>query len=517
MTTPLPAGAPAQFTWRQCLWLCLPALIVGAILRIWFSVAVPEGLFGPDSHSYFDTTTELWTKHRFDVDDKRRWLYPIMLTPTPLIPPSPAIVIPAVQHAIGLVTILGLGWIVGHLTRLRVLWVPLVTTLYAVWPRTLWYEHEIVAESVFLSSIVLMAALAFPVGSLKVPRRLCWFLLAAALVVAIKPHGRGIWVAALLSAALITRNPLKWDWKSWAAVGVGVLVIVTSGSSSQGNWLLLNSALPLVPTEGQKFPEYRAALKPLIVETKLDGLGYAWAQTNYKKRLYSYKPEAVHPIWAELAKDKTEFSKVCSAFAREGIRSDPVKFAQLTAMKVLIAMRQETSEDRSVNDGFEPRAFWEKQAEFDDKFWERRPSEMMLLYGMDEATYRAKSAERATRNFGAEPFLSWVSETFALTKAGYDSASRKFSVQPRWMGVLVLFGLIVCLLPPRFAATSVLWLPVACYFVTVFAVGDRLPRYMQPVDWVGWVLAAVGLDALLGLVLPRGKAAPAEASQSEGR
>ncbi len=492
---------PAPFTWRQCLWLCVPALVVGAILRIWLSVAIPEGFFGPDSNSYFETTTRAWLKHSLKVSDKRRWIYPVLLVPTPLIPPSPARVIPIAQHAVGLVTILGLGWIVGNLTRFRGLWVPLVTTLYAVWPRTLWYEHEIVAESIFLSAFVLMTALAFPIGVLKDRRRLFWFLLAAALVVAVKPHGRGIWLAALLVAALITRNPLKWDWKCWGAVGVGLLVVLTSGKSSQGNWLLLNSALPLIPTEGEKWPEYREVLKPLITETRRDGLSYAWTQGLYKKRLNNPDPDAVSPIWAKLIKDKLKFSEVCSTLAREGILAHPITFAQLTVMKSLIALRDEESES-----AFTPERFWALQATRNDSRWIDDPREMELVYKMNAAQYATLTAERATRSFGAAPFLARLPRTFALLDADYDDVGRKFTLRPYWMGILVLLGLAVCLLPRRFAATSVLWLPVGCYFVTVFAVGDRLPRYVQPVEWVGWVLVVVGLDALLGLVLPREKA-----------
>jgi hypothetical protein len=35
------------------------------------------------------------------------------------------------------------------------------------------------------------------------------------------------------------------------------------------------------------------------------------------------------------------------------------------------------------------------------------------------------------------------------------------------------------------------------YFFTVFAIGDRLPRFAHPMEWVGWVLAAIGVDAVL--------------------
>jgi hypothetical protein len=139
-----------------------------------------------------------------------------------LFPPNPACAIPFIQHIVGIITILGLGWIVGNLTRLRFFWVPAVTLLYAVWPKVIWYEHEIVTESVFLSAFILTAALAFPVESLRDRRRLFWFFVAAAAVVALKPHGRGIWLGSILAAWLITReNPLHWGRNAWSAIVVG--------------------------------------------------------------------------------------------------------------------------------------------------------------------------------------------------------------------------------------------------------------------------------------------------------
>jgi hypothetical protein len=45
-----------------------------------------------------------------------------------------------------------------------------------------------------------------------------------------------------------------------------------------------------------------------------------------------------------------------------------------------------------------------------------------------------------------------------------------------------------------------LWLPVALYVFAVFAVGDSVRRYLHPVDWVGIVIIAIGLDTIATLV-----------------
>ncbi len=48
--------------WLRCLWLCLPALVLGAALRFTVIQALPEAYYGSDSNSYFQTTAELWNK-----------------------------------------------------------------------------------------------------------------------------------------------------------------------------------------------------------------------------------------------------------------------------------------------------------------------------------------------------------------------------------------------------------------------------------------------------------------------
>ena len=49
----------APFTFRRCLLLCLPALLIGAALRISMLAALPEGYYGPDSNSYFSKSLRL--------------------------------------------------------------------------------------------------------------------------------------------------------------------------------------------------------------------------------------------------------------------------------------------------------------------------------------------------------------------------------------------------------------------------------------------------------------------------
>ena len=483
------------FTFRRCLLLCLPALIIGAALRISMIAALPEGYYGPDSNSYFSTAKRLWNEHKWSVGEKRRWVYPVFLAALPPLPSSPSRIVPVVQHACGLASLIGIGWIVGHVTRRRAIWIPVVTTLAAVWPLMLWYEQEIQAEALFASAYILAVAALFPTARLREGRRLMWFLLAAALVVALKPHGRGLWLGCMAAALLIAGMPWRWKWRDIAAAAVGLLIIVTSGSSKQGNWLLLSSVLPLVPAEGAKWPEERAELKPLIEETHAQLAIYPWRQGRYKKRVMTDRPGvALSEKWAALTKDKPRFTKVCGDFAKEAIRAHPFEVARLSIVKCALAFARDDAPSRLA-----PVGFWKEQIDDNDERWIENPKELELFYEFDKSRYDAVAAEGAGEVFKARGFLNDFARAFSFARDGHEISDARHDVRPTWLGVLALAGLGVAVWRSR--ELAILWLPLTLYLATVFAVGDRVDRYVQPVEWAGLVHAAVAVDALLGLAV----------------
>lgn len=488
------SDSTATLSLSRCLWLSLPALIIGAVLRISLLAAIPEGCYSPDGGSYFEATHYYFNKGKLKFGEKRRWLYPVLLMGVSSFHhiASPVRMVPILQHALGLATIAGVGWVAGNLTRSPRLWVPVATIVTALWPQMLYYEHEIVAETVFLAAFVFTLALAMPLGSLNQRSRLFWFLFAAMIVVAIKPHGRGIWLGCVLSAVLVTRNPLKWRWESWAAILAGVVVIFTSGSSQQGSWLWLNSSLPLVKTEGSKWKEYREALRPLVDEVKDDPGQYAWKQSEYKKRLRKPDPEAVSPVWAELVKDKTKFPKVASDLAKEGIRSHPFDYLRIVVMKIFVA----SSQRDDARMWFDPPFFWHRQQQWDQNRWDDPPrvSEMKLLYGCDFENYKRMASSNSLRSTWILAPMSWMQRIFIWCMSAYDPQTKDHSIVPGWFGILAIAGLVCCLVPGHFRATSMLWLPAMLYLGTVFGVGDAVPRYVLPVEWLGLVFACVALD-----------------------
>lgn len=484
------------FTLRWCLWLCLPALIIGAVIRLCFLVAVPEALNGADTRSYTQTSDNLWLRHSFHVGGKRRWLYPILMIPLPALPLSPARSIPILQHVLGLATVFGIGWIVGNLTVLRNVWVPAVTTLAAVWPKMLRFEHEVVADCVLLAAFVLTVSLAMPAGSLRDRKRLFWFLVSAAVVASVKPHGRGIWFACLVFAALVTRDPHRWGWKCWRAVIAGVLVILTSGEKRQGNWLLLSSVLPLVNLDGQTWKEYRQELAPIVLKERKVIDQYPWRQGLFKKPLSDHNPAAIGPAWAALTNRNTEFAQVAGDLGREAVFHHPFMEARFTLTKIGISLVHDSYADSMV-----PQAFLDTAKSTKDQRWLENEPELRFFYRMDRQQHEKAIAQWRLRSNPTVPFLRWVSRSMPFADDHVDPETQRHWLTAGWVGILALFGLLVCLTPSRFLDTMVVWLPSILCLVTVHAIGDRNSQYVVPVEWAGWALAAIGLDAVLILAL----------------
>ena len=385
------------------------------------------------------------------------------------------------------------------------MWVPLVTTLAAVWPRMVWYEHEVIAEVLLLATIVLAVALAFPVGALRDRRRLFWFLIATTAIVAVKPHGRPIWLGLMLAATLIAGAPWHWGKKNIITALASVVVMLSAGSSSQGAWLLLSSTLPLVKTEGGKWAEYRQVLRPHIEEARADLSQYAWKQSKYKKML-SRGSDNLGAEWGKLFADPAKFSRVARDLAFAGICASPLDFFRLTVIKIGKTLCDDDAGSRLV-----PQEFWKEQQSNNAKRWEERPAEMELIYEMDRAGSDALVSERQQRRAWYEPYLLSFTMAFCWTK---EFRQERIGVRPTWCGMLAFFGLLTCFLPSRFKVTSPLWLPLLLYMGIIFAIGDGVSRYLQPIEGIFLIFIALGFDWLVQLVASS-RRQPADALPAE--
>ncbi len=151
-----------DFTFKRCLLLCAPALLLGLWLRAHVLDTTPEAMLTADTNSYWDSVSRLWNDGKFDIPEKRRWLYPLLLMAAPPLPGNTPQAVALAQHALGLIAIVGVGWIAGQLTRWRMFVVPLTALLFAASPRGLAYEHQIIADSAMTNFFILAVAVALP-------------------------------------------------------------------------------------------------------------------------------------------------------------------------------------------------------------------------------------------------------------------------------------------------------------------------------------------------------------------
>ena len=172
----------------------LPALLIGAVLRILFASYIPYAVWGPDSRSYYIFTHKLFYHGWFSLAEKRRYLYPLLLAPMSLLPGGVMRWLPSIQHALGLASLVPLAYIIRKSLVCWKIWIVPITVLYAGLPIILWSEHELLGEHLFLATLLWSFAgwVAWVSQSdiLRGRRLFWWFFVPFTLFILTKPAGR---------------------------------------------------------------------------------------------------------------------------------------------------------------------------------------------------------------------------------------------------------------------------------------------------------------------------------------
>jgi hypothetical protein len=201
--------------------------------------------------------------------------------------------------------------------------------------------------------------------------------------------------------------------------------------------------------------------------------------------------------WVELSKHKELYSRVVKSLAIEGILSHPFEYVQLVVTKIARAgstvNRRPFSPEQFC---FSPEQFWRSQKSRLPK----AESEIKLLYGVDGDAVARMVAANSTRTTWISPWMSSLSAALTWTNYSRRGVGQTPEIKLTILGWLLALGLVACLSPRNFRCRALLWLPLICYLFAIFGVGDALGRYLHPVEWVGLVIIAIGLDSVATLL-----------------
>src|SRR6201986_983502 len=109
--------------WRDALLWALPALALGAAFRLLLISYLPYADWNADSRSYYSFAHNLTAHGYFSLYDKRRYFYPIFLLPVSWLPGSPLRWLALIQHALGLLTLVPLAYVIRRSLACWRVWV----------------------------------------------------------------------------------------------------------------------------------------------------------------------------------------------------------------------------------------------------------------------------------------------------------------------------------------------------------------------------------------------------------
>ena len=335
---------------RELLLFCLPALVAGLALRAVLTAQMPYGFFHDDTPDFLTTPEKMLAKHDFEIHPKKTFLVPFFFT-VPFLLHVPALLfIPAVQHLLGLTLIVMIGLLCRlWFTHWKWFIVP-ATLVVAVNPAILWYEHVLMAESLYAFCTVLLAV----AGTLYIRgpsrARLIFLLAALVLLAGARPEGKLMFGFGLLLVLLA-----HWgDWRrcrvAFGSVALTGIVTHFLTHTAQAGLLLYTSLAHLTPSPVQSAPDLERYIAPLRAEFLA-----AWQRDLQfaKAKERSAISDAIdrylkdHPDVKERMRPHAD-QKIPKGLARETLLRNPLEAARLAGYKFRYTATGATNGDFSA-------------------------------------------------------------------------------------------------------------------------------------------------------------------------
>lgn len=484
-----------MFTFRRCLLLCLPALLIGGWLRIEMLNGWRGGFyFGPDSGSYWEGAFRFAHGGHFSSGGKRPWLYPVIVWLASHGPVSAAFSVALVQQFAAWLSIVVLGALVRVVLPWGKWFVVPVTLLYAVQPEILYWGHVLIADSLFISTTLAVALLVAIYW--QKPE---WRWLAAALVLifvtmALRPVGRALWLSFIPIVLLVPHLP--WRQKLLHAAALALLYFPASkGTSvSQGPDLLFASTLPLMRLDTPLHADLKAELRPQVETARADLWRYITVgQREVWGELVDDDPPDRDTVLQKLRNDKKRYSQVRQDISREALRHAPFTYAKMVAMKIFYVWSLADSHERldpsrwlSAGEKFLGSASQKIDVKF-PAFVLGDPKIIDADTLRDALVKTLAGTGSQTRVLRALDFFEEITTPFRLHDMRPD----------RWWWIFPA-ALGVCAFPWTRRGHRLLpvLLLAAGYLGMTFLVGRAVGRYRLPVEFALYLAAAAGIAAL---------------------
>lgn len=246
---------------HQALWFCVPALILGALLRSLLLSQMSYAFFHDDTRHLIGTGVKWLEEGEFILSGRRTFLVPFLYAiPIKLgIPLLPTIALG--QHALGLLMIVEVGLICFLWFRYWRIWIVPLTLLIGLHPSLLWYEHLALQEFCYVFGAVTIALISTWFYRNPSPLSFCSLFLVILLTAGARPEGNLFCFLGLgMAVAAFGKN-----WKQVAMyLGVGLIftgIIFKLTPTNQGGKLLLATLMPLLPDHTRFYPKITQELK----------------------------------------------------------------------------------------------------------------------------------------------------------------------------------------------------------------------------------------------------------------